>query len=96
VIPSDLSFGYLSAERKSPVKIPILDLIVAWNLLSAGLCDVFRAAAGVDDATWARGQGWALSIGLIAHTYYQGKNSALVASSQRTIAEVLADHQRGS
>jgi hypothetical protein len=25
VIPSDLSFGYLSAELKSPVKIPILD-----------------------------------------------------------------------
>ena len=24
VIPSDLSFGYLSAELKSPVKIPIL------------------------------------------------------------------------
>jgi hypothetical protein len=23
VIPSDLSFGYLSAELKSPVKIPI-------------------------------------------------------------------------
>jgi aminoglycoside phosphotransferase (APT) family kinase protein len=75
---------------------PACDLIVAWNLLSAGLRDVFRAAARVDDATWARGQGWALSIGLIAHTYYQGKNSAIVASSQRTIAEVLADHQRGS
>ena len=27
VIPSDLSFGYLSAELKSPVKIPILDAV---------------------------------------------------------------------
>jgi hypothetical protein len=26
VIPSDLSFGYLSVELKSPVKIPILDM----------------------------------------------------------------------
>ena len=26
MIPSDLSFGYLSAELKSPVKIPILGL----------------------------------------------------------------------
>ena len=25
VIPSDLSFGYLSAERKNPVKVPIPD-----------------------------------------------------------------------
>ena len=25
MLPSDLSFGYLSAELKSPVKIPILD-----------------------------------------------------------------------
>ena len=27
VIPSDLSFGYLSAELKSPVKIPIPPLV---------------------------------------------------------------------
>jgi hypothetical protein len=29
VIPSDLSFGYLSAELKSPVKIPILSTLAS-------------------------------------------------------------------
>jgi aminoglycoside phosphotransferase (APT) family kinase protein len=44
---------------------PACDLIVAWNLLSAQSRDVFRTALQVDNATWARGRGWALSIGLI-------------------------------
>jgi hypothetical protein len=36
------------------------------NLLSAGTRNTFRAALPVDDATWARGRGSALSFGLIA------------------------------
>jgi hypothetical protein len=32
VIPSDLSFGYLSAELKSPVKISILDASTVSNV----------------------------------------------------------------
>jgi aminoglycoside phosphotransferase (APT) family kinase protein len=44
---------------------PTVDLIVAWNLLPAGARDVFRAALRVDDAIWARGRGWTLSIALI-------------------------------
>jgi aminoglycoside phosphotransferase (APT) family kinase protein len=48
---------------------PACDLIVAWNFLSADARDVFRAALRVDDAVWARGRGWALSIGLIALPY---------------------------
>ena len=41
-------------------------LMVAWNLLSAETRGVFRAALPVDDATWVRGRGWALSVALIA------------------------------
>ncbi len=44
---------------------PACDLQVAWNLLSAETRDVLRGALQVDDATWARGRGWALSVGLI-------------------------------
>ena len=50
---------------------------------------MFRASLGLDDATWARGRGWALSVSLIQLPYYRGTNPALVASSLRTIAEVL-------
>jgi aminoglycoside phosphotransferase (APT) family kinase protein len=75
---------------------PACDLIVAWNLLSAETRDVFRAALRVDDATWARGRGWALSVGLIALPYYQITNPVLAGISRRTIEEVLADHRRGA
>ena len=71
---------------------PACDLIVAWNLLTAETRPIFRAALGVDDAAWARGRGWALSIGLIALPYYRSTNPVLAASSRHTISEVLADH----
>lgn len=70
---------------------PACDLIVAWNLLSADARQVFRAALGTDDDTWARGRGWALSFGLIALPYYQSSNPVLAAIARRAIAEVLAE-----
>ncbi len=75
---------------------PACDLIVAWSLLSAEARAVLRTALPVDDATWARGRGWALSVGLIALPYYQHTNPALADISRRAIAEVLADRMRGA
>jgi aminoglycoside phosphotransferase (APT) family kinase protein len=71
---------------------PACDLIVAWNLFSAESRGVFRAALGVDDATWARGRGWALSFGLIALPYYQTTNPVLAGIARHVIDEVLDDH----
>ena len=68
---------------------PACDLQVAWNLLTAESREVFRAALGFDDATWARGRGWALSVSLIQLPYYRDSNPALVANSLHTIAEIL-------
>lgn len=75
---------------------PACDLITAWNLFSVQTRDVFRAALSVDDATWARGRGWALSIGLIALPYYQTTNPVFAATASHMIAEVLADHEYAS
>ncbi len=75
---------------------PACDLQVAWNLLPAETRGVFRAALPVDDATWARGRGWALSVGLIALPYYQHTNPVLAGISRHAIAAVLADHERGA
>jgi aminoglycoside phosphotransferase (APT) family kinase protein len=72
------------------------DLQVAWNLLSAQTRDVFRAALPVDDATWARGRGWALSVGLIALPYYQSTNPVLAGIARRAIDEALADHKHAA
>lgn len=74
---------------------PACDLMVAWNLLPAETRDIFRAALPVDDATWARGRGWALSVGLIALPYYRSTNPALARISRRAIDETLADHEHG-
>ncbi len=71
---------------------PACDLLVAWNLLPAEARDVFRAALGVDDATWARGRGTALSVAIVALPYYLNTNPEIVASARHTIDVVLADH----
>lgn len=39
---------------------PACDLAVAWTLLTVEGRSAFRERLGVDDATWARGRGWAL------------------------------------
>ena len=70
---------------------PACDLIVAWYLLPAPAREVFRAALGVDDATWARGRGWALSLALGALSYFRDTNLAMVADARQAISAVLAD-----
>jgi aminoglycoside phosphotransferase (APT) family kinase protein len=72
---------------------PACELIVAWSLFSEEARDVFRSALGVDDATWARGRGWALSVSLIALPYYETTNPVMVANAEHRIREVLADHE---
>ena len=72
---------------------PACDLIVAWALLSAQTRNMFRTALSVDDATWGRGRGWALSIWLIVLPYYQHTNPMFAATARRMIAEVIADHE---
>jgi aminoglycoside phosphotransferase (APT) family kinase protein len=74
---------------------PACDLMVAWTLLSGESREAFRAALSVDDATWARGRGWALSWALIFIPYYLETNPVGVGDAWRTIDEVLADQSSG-
>ncbi len=100
-IHGDLQSGNLLAQQGRLTAVidfgclavgdPACDLQPAWNLLTAETRPIFRAALGVDDATWARGRGWALSVGLIALPYYWETNPVLANIARRTIAEVLAD-----
>jgi aminoglycoside phosphotransferase (APT) family kinase protein len=69
---------------------PACDLAVAWNLFSREAREAFRAELALDDATWARGRGWALSVGLIALPYYWQTNPVLAGISRHAIEEVLA------
>ena len=72
---------------------PTVDLIVAWNLLPADARPILRAALDVDDATWARGRAWALSISAIQLPYYDTTNPALASNSRHVLAQILADER---
>jgi aminoglycoside phosphotransferase (APT) family kinase protein len=66
------------------------DVAVAWKVLSPETRDRFRSALSVDDATWARAHGWAVSQALGALAYYTPEtNPSLVAEARRWLADAL-------
>ena len=71
---------------------PACDLMISWGLFSGKSRKVFRTTLGVDDATWARGRGLALSQALIFIPYYLNTNPVGVSNAWRTIGEILADY----
>jgi len=70
---------------------PACDLMVAWTVLTGEARRVFRAELGVDEPTWMRARGWALSTGLIALPYYAVTHPPRAANARYRIAEVVAD-----
>ena len=77
-----LDFGSLCAGD------PACDSMIAWSLFTP-VRDAFRAALDVDDATWARARGWALSQAVIALPYYLHTNPPMVAHARSALAGVL-------
>ena len=67
---------------------PACDLIPAWNLLTAATRPAFRDAVGADDATWARGRGWALAMAVIQLPYYRHTNPVISANARYVLAEL--------
>ncbi|MEV7402389.1 aminoglycoside phosphotransferase family protein [Streptomyces sp. NPDC091267] len=74
---------------------PAVDLIAAWYVLPAEARGTFRTAAGADDAAWARGTGWALSVALIELAHYRETNAFMADTARHVIAEILADRRQG-
>jgi aminoglycoside phosphotransferase (APT) family kinase protein len=68
---------------------PACDLMVAFTLMSERSRAVFRAALGVDDATWLRGRGWALATGLNAYTSYAATSPRIAAQTSRQITQAV-------
>ena len=97
LLPGNLLFrqGRLSAVIDFgglAVGDPACDLMIAWGLFSGQSRDVFRSALAVDDATWARGRGHALSQAVIFIPYYLETNPIGVANAQHMLDAVLADY----
>lgn len=69
---------------------PAFDYAIAWSLL-APVRESFRVATDVDDDTWARARGLALSQALIALPYYRDTSPPIAERSRLIIREVLAE-----
>ncbi len=70
---------------------PATDLLPAWNLFTGESRAAFREALAVDDATWARGRGLALSQAVGAISYYRDTNPAVLRWGLRMTQEILTD-----
>lgn len=71
---------------------PAIDLIPAWNLFTPTARRTFRDGVDVDDATWERGRGWALSMAVVQLPYYRHTNPVISANARHVIGQVLASH----
>ena len=73
---------------------PACDLAVAWTLLSTAGRHVFRQRLAVDEATWARGRGWALwkALATCSYTYEDPADADDFAQSRRVLDEIFAEY----
>ncbi|MCC7265822.1 MAG: aminoglycoside phosphotransferase family protein [Caulobacteraceae bacterium] len=69
------------------------DLVIAWTLFEGESRAAFRAGLPLDDATWARGRGWALWKALITLATPEGFDPPGQRASAEVLAVVLAEHR---
>ena len=69
---------------------PACDVKVAWAVLDAQTRPRFRELLEIDDATWARGRGWAVSQAMIALPYYLHTYPAIVEQAWRWLEQALS------
>ncbi|MGH3489969.1 MAG: aminoglycoside phosphotransferase family protein [Actinopolymorphaceae bacterium] len=82
---------------------PACDLVMAWTFFAGDSSERFRSSLQLDEATWARGRGWALWKALVTILRSKKQDRDLRAVARRfgwrhtphqVIDFVLADHQR--
>jgi aminoglycoside phosphotransferase (APT) family kinase protein len=84
---------------------PACDLVMAWTFFTEHSAAAFRRGLPLDDATWARGRGWALWKALITLAIHrEGGDDAQAAarrfgwrhSPDQIINRIVADHTRAA
>jgi aminoglycoside phosphotransferase (APT) family kinase protein len=72
---------------------PACDTVIAWTLFTGPSRERFRAGLRLDEATWARGRGWALwkAMIVLAGALHDDPQDAIATG--RVIEEILADHR---
>jgi aminoglycoside phosphotransferase (APT) family kinase protein len=68
---------------------PSCDLAIAWTLLTADGRRAFRERLAIDDATWARGRGWALWKTLVTCAQTVGRTDQEAVNARRALDEIL-------
>jgi aminoglycoside phosphotransferase (APT) family kinase protein len=72
----------------SAVGDPACDTVIRWTLFTGAARQAFHRRLAVDDATWARGRGWALWKGLIMLT---NKPAGQAEFGRRVLDELFAE-----
>jgi aminoglycoside phosphotransferase (APT) family kinase protein len=68
---------------------PACDLVIAWALLKKSSRKNFKAHLhDIDENTWKRGKGWALSIAAIMLPYYKNANPEFAKLARRILTEI--------
>jgi aminoglycoside phosphotransferase (APT) family kinase protein len=84
---------------------PACDLVMAWTFFVGDSAEEFRSRLPLDEATWARGRGWALWKALVTILRAKKMNRDVHADARRfgwrhsphqVIDHVLADHHRST
>lgn len=70
---------------------PAADVIAAWTMFGPPARALYGAGLGVDDGTWTRARGYALTQAAMIVPYYVTTNPQFCAMAGRTIAAVVAD-----
>lgn len=88
--------GALSAVidfGSSGVGDPSCDTVLAWTFLDGESRRAFREQLPVDDATWARGRGWAMWKALITLAWNSQADPEFTQQCRRVVAAVIAEHE---
>lgn len=68
---------------------PACDCIIAWSLLNQSSRQIFKSQLNaIDEDTWLRGKGWALSIAAIMLPYYKNTNPTLATLARRILSQI--------
>ena len=76
----------------SGVGDPACDTTIAWTFFSGESSRAFREGLPFDEATWARGRGWAIWKAMIVLARALGDDPQDAAYTTRVIEAIIADH----
>ena len=82
-----IDFGQLA------VGDPACDLVIAWTFFRDESRELFRSTLSFDEATWARGRGWALWKALVTAAGFTNPNNFEAIKCLTIINEIITEYE---